>query len=195
VAEGRPEPGCKVLTYASGARNTQEKELHALVRADVDVYENTPHYKFGCIDHYDSKFLGRVNREWREINTRAIKVEVGARELAPGEKEALKICLSVDGKPSADTAGMLYEYAVDEQNTSSLFTKATKFTLTPGARRAAGSGRGAPQGGGGQCVDNTGDHFPTDCQARPAKETCAQNPNCRWVPAQGPSGPPPSTDH
>ena len=76
-----------------------------------------------------------------EYFTREITVDIGPRKLESWEKESLTVCLESQTSPRLDTADMLYEYSVAEENTSSFFKKATKFTLTPGAKKPAKPGR------------------------------------------------------
>ncbi len=74
-------------------------------------------------------------RSTGKMFSREVTVNIGARRLETWEKESLKVCLDSSVSARLDTGGMLYEYQVNEENTSSIFKKATIFTLTPGAKK------------------------------------------------------------
>ncbi|MDD5209493.1 MAG: hypothetical protein PHV36_08905 [Elusimicrobiales bacterium] len=81
--------------------------------------------------HTEAEYCGTETR----YHTRKVTVNIGARKLEVGETERLEVCMKSPDAITANTGGMLYEYAVASNNNDSLFSRATVFTLTPGARR------------------------------------------------------------
>lgn len=78
-----------------------------------------------------SKYCSPVTKQHR----REVTVNIGPRKLESWETERLEVCMTRPEQVGADTAGMLYEYAVSARSDDGLFKRATVFTLVPGAKK------------------------------------------------------------
>lgn len=78
-----------------------------------------------------SKYCSPVTKQHR----REVTVNIGPRKLESWETERLEVCMTRPEEVGADTAGMLYEYAVSARSDDGLFKRATVFTLVPGAKK------------------------------------------------------------
>ena len=136
-------PGCRLLTLNAQSESEFKMQLQAREYGTVDIYENTPRYEFGCIASYDSVKTGSEDYTAPYGHGREITVVIKPRALEAWESEAVNVCMGPNG-PFVDTekapAKTLYEYKVTEENTSSFFKKATKFTLIPGAKKPVPAG-------------------------------------------------------
>jgi hypothetical protein len=73
-----------------------------------------------------------------KYHSRKVTVNIGARQLESWETERLELCMQSPDYVTADTSGMIYEYAVSSKNDDGFFFKRkTIFTLTPGAKKPA----------------------------------------------------------
>lgn len=73
-----------------------------------------------------------------KYHKRKVIVNIGPRQLESWETERLELCMRNPDYITADTSGMLYEYAVSSRNDDGFFFRRnTIFTLTPGAKKPA----------------------------------------------------------
>ncbi len=128
-----PLPDYQLVTNDNNCSNWRFTAQTPSVRTEKVIGETEG---FDCYWKGSDKYC----RPTGEYFTREITVDIGPRKLETWETESLKVCLESQTSPRLDTADMLYEYSVAEENTSSLFKKATKFTLTPGAKKPAKPG-------------------------------------------------------
>ena len=84
--------------------------------------------------HYGGQEYCRPSNKYHK---RKVVVNIGPRQLESWETERLELCMQSPAYLTADTSGMLYEYAVASRNDDGLFRRNTIFTLTPGAKKPA----------------------------------------------------------
>jgi len=122
-------------SYIFGGYKDSCRTLQFTAQSPLTVTETMTLEEFGenCVrwGSGDSHHCSPVTTTHR----REFTVKLGQRKLESWETERLVLCMKDPETIEANTAGMLYDYAVTAAKDDSMFKHATLLTLTPGAKK------------------------------------------------------------